>query len=150
MKNFLSVAFILVAMILIGCGGEQSKTEKQQINEPPIQKITRAEADIKLKELSAGLDVRVDDMKELTFYYCRINHDIHPSIYIIPYVVVDKEYQFSLHQDILYIGHEPLYFDKLYIKTSSGVETFHYEKTVRSFDKGYVGEEYVGLMTDNL
>lgn len=69
---------------------------------------------------------------------------------IIPFVVVEKDYTASLRQDILYVGREVLYFDKLYIKTSDGVETFRYEKTVKSFDSGYVGEEYVGLMTDSL
>lgn len=28
MRKFLSIAFILVAMIIVGCGGEQSKSEK--------------------------------------------------------------------------------------------------------------------------
>lgn len=79
-----------------------------------------------------------------------INHDLHPPIWINPYAVVDKNFNVSLRQDILYVGRESLYFDKLYVKTSSGVETFHYEKTIKSVNRGYVGEEYDGQMTAEL
>lgn len=157
MKKILSFALVLLAVCVVGCGGEKTqsaeppiRTEKTAPVAPSIKTITRAEADAKLKELSAGLNVRVDDMKEVTFCHCPINYDIHPPIYIIPFVVVEKDYTVSLRQDILYVGHEVLHFDKLYIKTSAGVETFRYENTVKSFDGGYVGEEYVGLMTDGL
>ena len=89
-------------------------------------------------------------MKELTFYHCPTDYDVHPPIYIIPCVVIGKSYDDSLKQDILYVGRESPYFDKMYIKTSSGVEVFRYEETVKSFNHGYVGEEYVGSMTDSL
>ena len=149
MRNVMAVALMTAIILLVGCGSEKA-AEKSTSSEPPIKTITRAEADEKLKQLSTVLDVRYDDMKEVTFCRCPINDDIHPPIYIIPYVVVDKEYHVSLRQDILYVGREVLDFDKLYIKTPGGVDIFHYEKTVKSFDKGYVGEEYVGQMTGGL
>jgi len=117
---------------------------------PTIRTINRAEADAKLKKLSAGLNVRVDDMKEVTFCHCPIDYDVPPPIYIIPFVVVDKDYGVSLRQDILYVGHEVLYFDTLYVKTLGSVDIFSYEETVKSFNHGYVGEEYVDSMTDGL
>lgn len=149
MKRFLAVVLIIATVIFAGCGNEKSENQVTPA-EPPIPKITREEAQLKLAELSTGLNVRVDDMKEVTFCHCPINHDIHPQIHIIPFVVVDKDYNVSLRQDILYVGRVALYFDKLYIKTLDGVQTFRYEKTVKSFDGGYVGEEYAGLMTGEL
>lgn len=160
MKIFLSVMLIFAAVIVSSCGGEKTtennsaappvKTEETATVTPTVKTMPRAEADAKLTELSAGLNVRVDDMQEVTFYHCPINYDVHPPIAIIPFVVVDKDYNASLRQDILYVGREVLYFDTLYIKTLDGVETFRYEDTVKSFDGGYVGEEYVGLMTGGL
>lgn len=149
MKKFLVVSLLLLVIFITSCSGEKP-AEKTALPTPQVKTITRAEADTKLRELSAGLNVRFDDMKEVTFYHCPIDYDVRPPISIIPFVVVEKDYTASLRQDILYVGREVLYFDKLYIKTSDGVETFRYEKTVKSFDRGYVGEEYVGLMTDSL
>ena len=159
MKKILTIGLMTLMLLLTGCGSEKTavqtaepptKAEKLASVAPPIKKITRAEAGAKLNELSAGLNVRVVDMKEVTFCHCPINYDIRPSIAIIPFVVIEKDYTVSLRQDILYVGREALYFDTLYIKTSEGVETFRYEKTIKSFDGGYVGEEYVGLMTGGL
>ena len=108
-----------------------------------IPQIIRAEA-------NAKLNVRVNDMKELTFCHCPIDYDAHPPISTVPYVTLDKNYNVDLYQDIVYVGREVFYFDTLYIKTSGGVDTFHYEKTVKSVARGYVGEEYVGKMIDDL
>lgn len=155
MKKIFQVALIFLMIVSCGCGNEKSAEQPAAPAEPKIEQpakplISRSAAQAKLNELSAGLNVRYDDMKEITFCHCPINYDVHPGICIIPYVVVDKNYDISLRQDILYVGREPLRFDKLYIKTSSGVETFHYEETIKSVDGGYFGEEYVGLMDDNL
>lgn len=146
MKKLFAVALIFTVIFICGCASEKPAEQPA----PPKPKITVAEAKEKLAELSQGLDVRADDMKEVTFYRCHINHDLHPPIWIIPYVVVDKNFNVALRQDILYVGRETLYFDKLYVKTSSGVETFQYPKTIKSVNRGYVGEEYDGLMTDEL
>ena len=145
MKKFFAVACLVATIFICGCGGEKS-AEKV----PSKPTITVADVQTKLTELSTGLDVRVDDMKEVTFYRCPIYDDDYQTIWVNSYVVVDKDYKASLRQDILYVGHETLYFDTLYIKTSSGVETFQYPKTVKSVNHGYVGEEYSGLMTDTL
>ena len=162
MKNLLAVTLILASIFVVGCGGEKSteqpvsETEKSiakviaEKKVSPVPTITRTEADAKLAELSAGLNVRVDDMKELIFCHCPINYDVHPPISIAPYVTLNKNYSVDLYQDIVYVGRELLYFDTLYVKTSSGVDTFHYGKTVKSVDGGYIGEEYVGKMTGGL
>lgn len=141
MKKVLAVACLVAAIFICGCGGEQS-AEKV----PTKPTITVAEVQSKLAELSTGLDVRADDMKEVTFYRCPIDYDVHPPIWIIPYAVVDKNFNATLRQDTLYVGNEPLYFDKLYVKTSNGVETFQYPEVVKS----YAGEEFDGLLTDEL
>lgn len=143
MKKIFAIALLVVTIFICGCANEKSADKPV----PPEPKITIAEAKTKLAELSQGLDVRADDMKEVTFYRCHINSDLHPSIWIIPYVVVDKDFNATLRQDILYVGRETLYFDKLYLKTSSGVETFQYPETIKSVNRGYVGEEYDGQMT---
>ncbi|MBR3747395.1 MAG: hypothetical protein IKN27_10605, partial [Selenomonadaceae bacterium] len=145
MKKLFAVACLVATIFICGCGGENSAKQP-----PPKPTITVADAQTKLAELSTGLDVRGDDMKEVTFYRCPIDSDSRPPIWIIPYVVADKNFNAALRQDILYVGRETLYFDKLYIKTSSGVETFQYPKTVKSVNRGYVGEEYDGLMSNEL
>ena len=145
MKKILAVVCLVATIFICGCGGEKSARQEDSKPKIPVNVIRE-----KLKELSTGLDVRADDMKEVTYYTCPTDYDAHPPIWIKPYVVVDKDYKVSLRQDILYVGRETLYFDKLYIKTSSGVETFQYPKTIKSVNRGYVGEEYSGLMTDAL
>ena len=132
MRKILLVALIVITVILVGCG----KTAKNESSSVPT--ITVAEAQSKLKELSAGLEVRKDDMKEVTYCLGNVDSDISPSIWIIPYVVIDKEFNAELYQDILYVGNEPLYFDKLYLKTKSGVEKFQYS---------YARKEYNGKMS---
>ena len=144
MKKILSFVLIITAMILVGCGNEKMNSESPVI--PPTPTITRAEANAKLEKLATVLDVQFDDMKEVTFCRCPIDIDMRPSIWIIPYVAIDKNYNAILYQDILYVGNEPLYFDRLYIKTNSGVEKFQYENVIKS----YAGEEYNGLMEDAL
>lgn len=141
MKNFLSVALIIAVFLIVGCGSEKSARQENSKPTVPVNVIRE-----KLKELSAGLDVHFDDMKEITYYHCPIDSDIHPSIWIAPYVAVDKNYEPALFQGILYVGNEPLYFDTLYIKTSKGVESFQYPKA----EKSTAGEKYNGLMTDAL
>ena len=141
MKKVFAVACLVATIFICGCGGD--KTARQENSKPKVPVNVIRE---KLKELSTGLDVRVDDMKEVTYYTCPINSDLHPSIWIIPYVVVDKNFNASLRQGILYVGNEPLYFDTLYVKTSNGVETFQYLKV----EKNSAGEKYEGLMTDKL
>lgn len=141
MKNFLSVALIIAAFLIVGCGSE--KSARQENSKPTVPANVIKE---KLKEVSSGLNVRVDDMKEVTYYICPTDYDAHPSIWIIPYVIVDKNFNASLRQGILYVGNEPLYFDTLYVKTSNGVETFQYLKV----EKNSAGERYEGLMSNEL
>lgn len=147
MKNFLSVALIIAAFLIVGCGSGNEKSARQENSKPVVSVNVIRE---KLKELSAGLEVRFDDMKEVTYYQCPRYDDDYQTIWISPYVVVDKDYKASLHQALGYVGRRILRFDKLYVKTSSGVETFQYPKTVSSFSGRYVGEEYNGLMTPAL
>lgn len=141
MKKILEVALMTMIILLAGCGSEKT-AEKATSSEPPIKTITRAEASEKLKQLSTVLDVRYDDMKEVIFCRVPVDSDLHPSIWIIPYVAIDKNYNVELRHKILYVGNEPLFFDKLYVKTSGGVETFQYKGVV----KGSAGEEYDGLL----
>ena len=112
MKKVFAVACLVATIFICGCGGD--KTARQENSKPKVPVNVIRE---KLKELSTGLDVRADDMKEVTYYTCPINSDLHPSIWIIPYVVVDKNFNAVLRQGILYVGNEPLYFDTLYVKT---------------------------------
>ncbi|MBR4382727.1 MAG: hypothetical protein IKP64_04130, partial [Selenomonadaceae bacterium] len=137
MKNFLTVALLVAVFLIVGCGGEKSARQENSKPKVPANVIKE-----KLKEVSSGLNVRVDDMKEVTYYICPTDYDAHPSIWIIPYVIVDKNFNASLRQGILYVGNEPLYFDTLYVKTSNGVETFQYLKV----EKNSAGERYEGLM----
>lgn len=148
MKNFFAVAFLVAAIFVCGCGGDKTAENPAPKVEKPVVPVNVIQE--KLKELSAGFDVRVDNMKEVTYYHCPQYDDDYQTLWVTPYVVVDKNYNASLHQDILYVGRRALYFDKLYIKTSSGVETFQYPKTVSSVSRNFVGEEYSGVMTDAL
>lgn len=141
MKKVFAVACLVATIFICGCGGEKSARQEDSKPKVPVNVIRE-----KLKELSTSLNVRVDDMKEVTYYICPTDYDAHPSIWIIPYIVVDKNFNASLRQGILYVGNEPLYFDTLYVKTSNSVETFQYLKV----EKNSAGERYEGLMTDEL
>lgn len=146
MKNFLSIGLIIVAVILAGCGSKKAKQVEPV--KPPIPKITRAEADAKLKELSAGLEVYYDDMKGFTIVRCR--YDLDNSSVIVPYVVVyDNDYSITLRYHILYSGREPLHFDTLYIKTTEGVKSFEYKNVSILYGYGVV-EEYNGDMSNEI
>lgn len=141
MKKFLTVALFVTALLLVGCGKDDVEIVVPHKPTVPVNVIRE-----KLQELSSGLDVHFDDINEITYYHCPIDSDLHPSIWLAPYVAVDKNFQAELFQGILYVGNEPLYFDTLYLKTTSGVDTFQYRKT----EKNLAGENYNGLMTEPL
>ena len=152
MKKIFAVALLTAIILLAGCGSEkpvaqtvESSTEEDNPAPvaPPLKTITRAEAEEKLSKLSNVLEVRYDDMKEITFCRVPVDSYLHPSIWIIPYVAIDKNYNAELRHKILYVGNEPLFFETLYVKTSGGVETFQYKDVV----KGSVGEEYDGRLS---
>lgn len=65
MKRIMTVAMIFIVMFVVGCGSEKSKKEITHVK-PPIIKITRAEAQTKLAELSIGLEGRQMDEREQT------------------------------------------------------------------------------------
>ena len=118
MKNFLSMALLIFVLILSGCGNNKTAQQVQ------LPKITRQEAQAKLEELSEGLEVHYDDMKEFTL--CRAHYGVN-DIEIVPCVFVHDDYSVSLYYHVLYSGHEPLHFDTLYIKTFDCVKTFKYK-----------------------
>ena len=99
---------------------QNAKTETEK---PSVPEITIAEAELQLQIFSRELDVRYDDMQEVTFYSCR-NAGRSP-LYFIPYVSIDKQYKPKLLLQIFSISKSPLYFDKLYIKTGKKVYTFN-------------------------
>ena len=140
MQKILLVVLIAVSMVLVGCG------KKAKNEQPAIPTITITEAQLKLKELSAGLEVREDDMKEVTYCLGNVDSDVYSPIWIVPYVVIDKEFKVELYKNTLYVGNEPLNFSKLYVKTKSGVEKFQCKNIVKS----YAGEEYNGVMDSAL
>lgn len=153
MKKFFLLALVFMMLVCTACGNEKSAEQPapaepkiEQPAKPQIKTITYSEATEKLKQLSSTLDVHFDDMKEIMMCRCNLDIEIHPHIWIIPYVVVDKNFNVALCQYILYLGNEPLYFKKLYVKTSSGVETFRYNDVI----KGSAGEEYDGILQDAL
>lgn len=74
MKMIMTGAIIFFVMFVVGCGSEKN-TKQVEPAEPPIPKITRAEAQTKLAELSTGLEVYYDDMKSFTIFRCHHNSD---------------------------------------------------------------------------
>ena len=86
-----SVVLLTLMIIAVGCGADKRKE-----NEQSIPTITKAEAQAKLNALSAGLEYRYDDMKEKYYYRCNADMDVHPHIWLIPYVTVDKNYNVFL------------------------------------------------------
>ena len=112
-----------------------------------LPRITKTEAQVKLKELSTGLEVYYDDMKGFTL--CRCHYAIDENIVIVPYVLVYNDYSVSLCYHVLYSGREPLHFDTLYIKTPEGVKYFKYKDV--SILYGHVAvEEYHGKMSNEV
>lgn len=143
MKKLFPLVVIFFVVILVGCGNKKSNSEYESVK-PTIPKITRLMAQEKLLELSDGLDIYHDDIKEFTL--CRCHYNTDEMIFIIPYVVLsDDDYSVSLLYHVLYSGNEPLHFDTLYIKTNEGVKKFKHDNVTILY--GYnVVEEFNGVM----
>ena len=137
---FVVLAFIFV--IVVGCGNKNKQSTTQLIPE-----ITKAEAKVKLDEMSKGLDVYYDDMKGFTI--CRCNYATDYSSVIVPAVIVLDDFKVSLVYHVLYSGREPLRFDTLYVKTVDGVKSFKFDK-VSTLYGHVVVEEYKGNMSDEV
>lgn len=90
---------------------------------PLVPEITVAEAELQLQTLSNELDVRYDDMLEVTFYSCRSAG--RSSLYFIPYVSINKQFKPNLGLQIFSVSNYPLFFDKLYIKTADNLYIFN-------------------------
>lgn len=139
---------MIFLFIVVGCGNNTKKSENIKSEDNTKISVTKAEVNEKLKSLSNGLEVQYDDMKELTYFRCHINLDNHPHIFLIPYVVVDENYNFSLKNHILCVStrnYEIIYFDTLYIKSSKGVENFKLDE--KKIHRSYAGEEFIDNMS---
>lgn len=135
-------------MILVaGCGGGTKSAKTESPPENPKMEVTAAEVDAKLKELSVGLSKDYDDMEELTYYRAPIGEDM--SVCVMPYVIVDKNYQPTLMEHLQYFGSHIIKFDTLYIKSADQVSKFRYENknvTVPSNKS----EGYGGIMSNEV
>lgn len=97
MKKILLLSIILFALSLTACN--KAKLVPADAENPPelkIEKIqfvemTKSEFESKLEDLSLGLKVYHDDMKETTYYSCNIDFDAVPPFYVVPYVKIDKQ-----------------------------------------------------------
>jgi len=145
LKKICVVALLTMIILLCGCGSD--KTTERLAETPTKIKVTASDVDAKLKELSAGLVTDYDDMEELTYYRAPIGEDM--SVCVMPYVIVDKNYQPTLMEHLQYFGSHIIKFDTLYIKSADQVSKFRYENknvTVPSNKS----EGYGGIMSNEV
>lgn len=136
MKRIFPIALIIFSLNFFCCSNNKTSLQAE------LPKITQIEAQAKLEELSEGLGVYYDDMKEFTL--CRAHYGVN-DIEIVPCVFIHDDYSVSLYYHVMYSGHDPLHFDTLYIKTFDGVKTFKY-KNVSILYGHVIVEEYKGKM----
>ena len=122
LKKNCAVALLSLIILLTGCGND-NPVERLPENLSKIE-VTALDVDAKLKELSVGLSKDYDDMEELTYYRAPIGEDM--SVLVMPYVVVDKNYQPTLMEHLQYFGSHIIKFDTLYIKSADKVSKFRY------------------------
>lgn len=151
MRTFIFILLMSFAVFSSACDSEKSSdieksptlTEKVNI-ETTVLNVTREEAQAKLVELSAGLTVDYDDMKERT-YYRAVSTD--NRVIVMPYVLMDRDYNVVLIEHLQYIADHLISFRTLYIKSANQVKHFEYHNVKRiSFDS----EAYAGLMNSEV
>ncbi len=149
-EKILVVATLVIFCLYLAKGKSKLQPSEQaapitktETENPSVQEITIAEAELQLQIFSRELDVRYDDMQEVTFYSCR-NAGRSP-LYFIPYVSIDKQYKPKLLLQIFNISNYPLYFDKLYIKTGEKVYTFNLGTRKSSYNERMSWEIYQSL-----
>ena len=147
----LFILMIFLPILFSGCSTHKQPNLEQPVqnktdNKISIKQISQLEADSVLRRFSKNLDVRYDDMKNITFYSCPVDLENHPHIFLIPYVIMTNDYKVVLKNHILYSGSEPLYFDTLYIKSDGGVAKFLFKNIIKSS----AGEEFIGAMQFDL
>lgn len=140
------IGLVIFAVMFSAClhSADSDEPVVEDLKDDSRVTVTKAEVDEGLKNLSVGLDVQYDDMKEVTYYRCKINQNIYPQMFLLPYVVVDNNYNVTLKNHILCVStrnYEIIYFNKLYIKSNSGVESF--ELNEGNIVRSYAGEEYI-------
>lgn len=96
--------------------------------------LPKTEVEKELMRLAEGLDVKYDNMKEITYYYCPQDYDI--GIKLLPYLIVDKNYGVTIFDCPVCHGDEWLFFDTVYIKYDGHLYKNSYDKSKRQSQVG--------------
>ncbi|MBO4401664.1 MAG: hypothetical protein J5809_07445 [Selenomonadaceae bacterium] len=130
MSKILVFFFLSVTMIISGCMSAKQVSKKSIAIE-----VTPSEAQAKLKEMSRGLVVYYDDMKDAII--CRVDANLNDVLLFVPRVEINNQFEPELYLQIFHTSRRSLYFDKLYIRSANGTAEF----------KVSTGNEYNGLMS---
>lgn len=95
---------VIVIAFLAGCGDTTPE-------------ITTSYAKAKLHDLSQGLDVRYDDMKDAVI--CRCNAELDDKLFFIPRVELDNQFKPKLYLQAFHISSSLSYFNKLYVRSAN-------------------------------
>lgn len=155
-KLFMFMFLIIFSNFLLGCSDDNTDDEyDENINETTTEKnvdskpkISNSEAEEKLKSLSVGLSIQVDDMKDIIYYKCVENGSIS-GVQLLPYVALNKNYECKLFDKILYTGEDWIFFDTLYIKDDELHKNI-YDRKYKNTNvySGFVAEIYNATMEE--
>ena len=132
-RIILTLIIVIVGAMLIDKPIEKATTEKAEITEEKTEEVekreSKAEKARKIKEISEGLNVVEDDMKELIYYYSPQDYEI--GIKLLPYAVINKKGEAAIYDCPVCNGDEWLFFDTVYIKYEGKVHEKRYERRYR-------------------
>lgn len=138
MRYITAIALSVILIICAACGNslsEDSPQKPKNDNGNTLAKVTVADVENKLTNLSAGLVKHYDDMEDLLYYRCHVAEE--PLVFV-PYVALDKNFKPTLGFHAFSVSRESLSFNKLYIRSRDNAY---------SFNLSPVGiEEYKGAM----
>lgn len=126
--------FFFVTIFFCGCFNDPSQSKEKVEGTVSKKNLSNIEVEKELSNLSKGLDIKYDDMKEVTYYYCPQDYNI--GIKILPYVIVDKNYKAMIFDCPVCHGDEWLFFDTVYIKYNGHLYKNLYDKSKRQSQAG--------------
>lgn len=111
---------------------QTQQTSPQPVQRPTItnnvapSKLTQAEKEAKIQELSSDMQVKTDDMRDITFYPPKL--DLKQPTIMNPYIGVKHPNETCvLRLEVCYTGDDWIFFDTVYIKTPTRTHILKYK-----------------------
>ena len=128
------ILLVLISVVTLFTGCSSSEPE-----------ITSSYAKAKLHDLSQGLDVRYDDMKDAVI--CRCTAELEDNLFFIPRVEIDNKFNPELYFQAFHISRSLTYFNKLYIRSEN--KTTKFEANTNEYN-GVMNRDVYEILKDGV